>query len=237
MPTLSVSVDYFAALRQARGARQPDPVQAAAVAELAGAHGICAHLREDRRHIQDRDVYLLKQTVTTRLNLVMAPDTDMVHLALDVVPQMVTLVAESTEERASDAGLTVRGRERELAKIVESLHEHNIAVSLFVDPAIEQVKSVARTGAATIELNTEVFVNARGKAADEELARLESAAMAADRLGLTVSAGQGLDYRTAPDIADIKYLSEITVGHALTARAALVGLDTAVRDMLAAVVG
>jgi pyridoxine 5-phosphate synthase len=237
MPTLAVSVDYFAALRQARGATQPTPVQAAAVAELAGAHGICAHLREDRRHIQDRDVYLLKQTVTTRLNLIMTPTTDMIHLALDVVPQMVTLVAESAEERASDAGLTVRGKERELAKAIEGLREHNIAVSLFVDPAIEQVKSVARAGATNIEFNTEIYANATGKAVEEELARLESAAMAADRLGLFVSAGQGLDYRTAPEVANIGHIAEVTIGHALTARAALVGLDTAVRDMLAAVIG
>ncbi|MBD3314198.1 MAG: pyridoxine 5'-phosphate synthase, partial [Chitinivibrionales bacterium] len=211
----------------------PDPIQAAAVAELAGAHAVSAHLCENRRHIQDRDIYLLKQTVTTRLNLIIAPVSEMVQVALDVIPQIVTLVAEGADERSRDAGLVVRGKEREFAKIVENLREHTVAVSLFIDPAVEQVKSAARTGATHIELNTEVFANATGKAADEELGRLESAAMAAERLGLVVSAGQGLDYHNAPAIADIKHIAELTIGHALTARAALVGLDTAVRDMMA----
>ncbi|MBD3391150.1 MAG: pyridoxine 5'-phosphate synthase [Chitinivibrionales bacterium] len=233
MPTLGVNIDHIATLRQARGGKEPDPLQAAVLAELAGAHGITAHLREDRRHMQDRDIYLLKQTVTTHLNLEMAATSEMVQVAMDVTPHMATLVPEKREERTTEGGLAVRGKERDLEKIIENLHEHNILVSLFVDPDIQQIKAAARSGASHVELHTGYYANASGQAQDDELAKLQDAAIAAHKLGLRVNAGHGLNYRNTSRVADLDHIEELNIGHAIISRAALVGMDLAVRDMLA----
>ena len=233
MATLGVNIDHIATLRQARGGRDPDPIQAAVVAELAGAHGITAHLREDRRHIQDRDIYLLKQTISSHLNLEMAATQEMVQIAVDVTPFMCTLVPEKREERTTEGGLAVRGKERDIAKVVESLHDHNILVSLFIDPDIAQVKAAARTGASHVELHTGYYANAQGQATQEELGKLQDTALAASKLGLRVNAGHGLTYRNVRPVAAISFIEEFNIGHAIVARAALAGLDRAVRDMLA----
>lgn len=233
MATLGVKVDHIATLRQARGGSVPDPVQAAVLAELAGAHCITAHLREDRRHIQDRDIYLLKQTVTTRLNLEMAFTQDMIQIALDVCPYMVTLVAEKREERTTEGCLNFRGKERELAKSIDTFRENNILVCLFIDPDIQLIKSTAKTGATHVELHTGFYANASGKAQQDELKRLHDAAMAGKYQGLIVNAGHGLNYKNVSPVAEFEYVSQLNIGHSIIARAAMTGIDKAVRDMLA----
>lgn len=233
MTTLGVNVDHIATIRQARGGNEPDPIQAAVIAELAGAHGITAHLREDRRHMQDRDIYLLKQTVITHLNLEMAATQEMVQIALDVCPYMVTLVPEKREERTTEGGLNIRGKERELAKSIDSFRENNILVSLFVDPDIQQMKSSTRTGATHVELHTGYYANASGQAQVDELRRLQDAAIAAHKLGLTVNAGHGLNYQNVSPVSKLDYVDELNIGHSIIARASLIGLENAVRDILA----
>lgn len=233
MVTLGVNVDHIATIRQARGGNEPDPVHAAVLAELAGAHGITAHLREDRRHMQDRDIYLLKQTVTTHLNLEMAHTSEIVQIALDVCPYMVSLVPEKREERTTEGGLSVRGKERDLAKTIDSFRENNILVSLFVDPDIQQIKSCAKTGATHVELHTGYYANASGKAQHDELMRLQDAAIAAHKLGMVVNAGHGLNYRNVTPVAQLEHVEELNIGHSIIARSSLGGMDNAVRDMLA----
>lgn len=234
MAKLGVNIDHIATLRQARGGRDPDPVQAAVIAELAGANGITAHLREDRRHIQERDIYLLKQVVTTHLNMEMAPTQEIINIAIDVLPYMVTLVPEKREELTTEGGLPVKGREKELSKIIETFREHNILVSLFINPDIEEVKAAKRVGATHVELHTGYYANASSPAAMmEELERLKQAAMAAIKLGLHLNAGHGLNYQNVGPVARIEGMEELNIGHAIVARASLIGMDAAVRDMLA----
>jgi pyridoxine 5-phosphate synthase len=233
MATLGVNVDHIATIRQARGGREPDPVHAAVIAELAGARGITAHLREDRRHIQDRDVYILKQTVSTHLNLEMAPTTEMLKIALDVLPYMVTVVPEKREERTTEGGYPVREKERDLAKIIAALRENHIMVSLFVNPDIVEIRSAAKIGATHVELHTGVYSNAASEqAAEDELDKLRNGAMAARKLGLRVNAGHGLHYLNVAPIADIDDMEELNIGHSIVSRAALVGMDSAVREMV-----
>ncbi|HLV30886.1 MAG TPA: pyridoxine 5'-phosphate synthase [Chitinispirillaceae bacterium] len=234
MATLGVNVDHIATIRQARTESEPDPVQAAVLAELAGASGITAHLREDRRHIQDRDIYILKQVVKTHLNLEMAPVTEMVNIAVDVLPYMVTLVPEKRQEKTTEGGLPVREREKELAEIVENFRSHNILVSLFIDPDINVVKAAKKTGATHIELHTGYYANSSGiTAISEELGKLKDCAMAANKLGLHINAGHGLNYRNVGAVAQIDYIEELNIGHSIIARASLSGMESAVRDMIA----
>jgi pyridoxine 5-phosphate synthase len=233
MATLGVNIDHIATLRQARGGREPDPVQAAVLAELAGASGITAHLREDRRHMQDRDIYLLKQVVTTHLNLEMAATQEMTDLAVDVLPWMVTLVPEKREERTTEGGLDVRGKETDLAKKIRTLQDNNILVSLFVNPDVQEVRAARKVGATHVELHTGLYANAAGAAAAEELQRLRDAAFVAVKHGLRVNAGHGLNYRNARPVAQLDGVEELNIGHAIIARASLAGMESAVRDMLA----
>jgi pyridoxine 5-phosphate synthase len=234
MASLGVNIDHFATIRQARGGKDPDPVQAAVFAELAGATGITAHLREDRRHIQDRDVYLLKQVVKTHLNLEMAPTNEMTAIAVDVLPFMTTLVPEKREERTTEGGLSVREREKDLAKVIETLRNNNILVSLFVDPNLNEIKAAHRVNATHIELHTGYYSNAASESSMlEELAKLKDAALAANKLGLRINAGHGLNYINVSAVADINNVEELNIGHSIVSRAALVGLDRAVRDMIA----
>jgi pyridoxine 5-phosphate synthase len=234
MATLGVNVDHIATIRQARGGKDPDPVQAAVLCELAGASGITAHLREDRRHIQDRDIYLLKQTISTRLNLEMAPTSEMIKIAVDVLPYMVTLVPEKREERTTEGGLNVREREKELSKAVETFKNNNILVSLFIDPDLNEIKAAKRTGATHIELHTGFYSNASSaQAVAEELGKLKDTAMAAKSFGLHVNAGHGLNYQNVTPVAEIRYMEELNIGHSIVARSSLVGLEAAVRDMIA----
>ncbi|KMQ50148.1 Pyridoxine 5'-phosphate synthase [Chitinispirillum alkaliphilum] len=233
MTTLGVNIDHIATLRQARGGREPDPIHAAVIAEMAGANGITAHLREDRRHIQDRDIYILKQTVSTSLNLEMAATTEMVKIAVDVLPYMVTLVPEKREELTTEGGLAVREKEKDLAKTIETLRSHNILVSLFVDPEINEIKAARKAGATHIELHTGHYSNAKGSAHFDELDRLRDCAKAAHTLGLHINAGHGLNYQNVTAVADIPNMEELNIGHSIISKAALSGLEAAVRDMIA----
>jgi pyridoxine 5-phosphate synthase len=232
MSTLGVNVDHIATIRQARGGREPDPVSGATLAEIAGAHGITAHLREDRRHIQDRDIYILKQVVATRLNLEMAATPDIIKIAIDVLPFMVTLVPERREERTTEGGLTVAGKERDFTAALESFRNNNILVSLFIDPDLHQIKAARRLGATHIELHTGYYANAKGQASIDELERLRDAALVARKLGLRVNAGHGLNYYNVSPVARIEGMEELNIGHSIISRAVLVGMERAVQDML-----
>ncbi|MFP4162811.1 MAG: pyridoxine 5'-phosphate synthase [Chitinispirillaceae bacterium] len=234
MATLGVNIDHIATIRQARGGKEPDPIHAAVLAELAGANGITAHLREDRRHIQDRDIYILKQTVSTHLNMEMAPTTEMVKIAVDVLPYMVTLVPEKRQERTTEGGYPVREKERELAGVIRNFRENHILVSLFVNPDINEIKAAAKLGATHVELHTGTYSNAANRqAAMDELDTLRNCAMAAHKLGLHVNAGHGLDFQNASEVAQIDHMEELNIGHSIISRASMVGMDTAVRDMIA----
>ncbi len=236
MPKLGVNIDHIATLREARKIREPDPVAAAALCELAGAHGITVHLREDRRHIQERDVRLLRQTVTTHLNLEMAATPDMLQFAIDVLPDMVTLVPEKREELTTEGGLDVRGKLEEITKITNSLRKHKVEVSVFIDPDLSQVKAALRAGVRFIELHTGNYCTAfdfgEGNEWEEELNKIIDMTQFARKNDIYVNAGHGLNYRNVRPVAEIKGIEEFNIGHAIISRAALVGLDKAVRDML-----
>jgi pyridoxine 5-phosphate synthase len=232
---LCVNVDHIATIRQARRAQEPDPVQAAVLAELAGASGITVHLREDRRHIQDRDVEILRRLVKTKLNLEMAATEEMIRIALAVKPEMATLVPERREELTTEGGLDVYGHIDEVGLAVRRLREGGIAVSLFIDPEPNQLSAAARAHADFVELHTGTYGEARThKAQQAELARLIQSATAGRALGLRINAGHGLDYRNVGPIAAIPEVEELSIGHSIITRAVLVGLERAVREMLAA---
>jgi pyridoxine 5-phosphate synthase len=232
MTTLGVNIDHIATIRQARGGKEPDPVHAAIIAELAGAHTITAHLREDRRHIQDRDIFLLKQTLSTRLNMEMAATSDIIRIALEVLPAMVTIVPEKREELTTEGGLSVSGKERELAKIIETFHDNNIPVSLFIDPDLQEIKAAKKVGAEIIELHTGYYANAQGKARFDELEKLRDTTLAAHKFGLQVNAGHGLNYLNVQEVSRIQYMGELNIGHSIVSRSVLLGLDPAIKKML-----
>jgi pyridoxine 5-phosphate synthase len=233
MATLGINIDHIATLRQARGGSEPDPVHAALLAELAGAHGITAHLREDRRHIQDRDIRLLKQVVATHLNLEMACTPEMVKIALDLQPWMVTLVPEKREEKTTEGGLAVREHEKDYAGAIETLRNNNILVSAFIAPDFNQIKSSKRVNASHVELHTGFYANAATDTARaEELEKLVQMAEAASKFGLHVNAGHGLTYQNVQSVAKTPFIEELNIGHAIISRAVLAGIQTAVRDML-----
>lgn len=231
MTRLHVNIDHTATLRQARGTSYPDPIWAAAMAELAGAHGITAHLREDRRHILDRDMRLLRQTVRTALNMEMAATQEMIGIALELRPDIVTLVPERREERTTEGGLDPASVG--LAEAVARLKEAGIEVSLFVDPDPQVIKASAELGATTVELHTGDYCEARRVDVQRELDRLRQCATTAAAAGLKVAAGHGLDYPNVRPVALIPEVGELNIGHAIISRAVFSGLDRAVRDMLA----
>jgi len=235
MALLCVNVDHIATIRQARRAQEPDPAQAAMLAELAGASGITVHLREDRRHIQDRDVELLRRLVKTKLNLEMAVTEEMIRIAIALKPDMATLVPERREELTTEGGLDIRGHLDAVTRTVRTLQGEGIAVSLFIDPDPEQVSDSARAGAELVELHTGMYAEAGDrKALQNEMARLIKATTQARELGLRVNAGHGLNYRNVGPVATIPEVEELNIGHSVIARAALVGVERAVREMLAA---
>ena len=232
MIRLHVNIDHVATLRQARGTTYPDPVWAAATCELAGAHGITCHLREDRRHISDRDVELLRQTVRTVLNLEMAATPAMVAVARRLKPDIVTLVPEKREERTTEGGLDVVAAGGALREVVDKLQGEGMPVSLFIDPIAPELRAAAAVGCRRIELSTARYCEARGDALDAEIEKLALATEEALSLGLHVAAGHGLDYPNVAAVAAIPGIEELNIGHAIIARAVFVGLDRAVRDML-----
>ncbi len=228
---LGVNIDHIATLRRARGTRYPDPVQAALLAEEAGADGITVHLREDRRHIQDRDVHLLAEIITTRMNLEMAVTDEMIALAEQVHPAHVCLVPEKREELTTEGGLDVVGGGEAIAMACRRLGAAGCEVSLFIDPEPAQIEAAARAGAPVIELHTGAYAEATGEAARREHSRLSAAAEMALDLGLIVNAGHGLHYHNVEAIAAIPGLHELNIGHSIIARALFVGLKEAVAEM------
>lgn len=231
MPRLHVNIDHVATLRQARLSDQPDPVLAAGMAELAGANGITVHLREDRRHILDRDVHLLRQTVKTMLNLEMALTDEMINIALEVKPAQVCIVPESREELTTEGGLDVGHHYKKLEQAIPRFKKAGIDVSLFVDPLPEPMEDAARLGADYVELHTGSYCNASGDQREAELKRLETAATYAHELGLRVNAGHGLDYENVLPVAQLPFIEELNIGYAIVCRAIYTGLDQAVREM------
>ena len=236
-PRLAVNVDHVATIRQARRGRDPDPVTAAALAELAGAEGIIVHLREDRRHIQERDLRLLRETVSTRLNMEMAATEEMVGIATAVRPDLVTLVPERREELTTEGGLEVAGQRGRLTSVVGTLRGSGLPVSLFIAPEEEQVEAAKAVGATAVELHTGRYAEARGEAVREVLGALIRAARFAAGAGLRVSAGHGLTYANVESVAAIPEVEELNIGHSIVARAALVGMERAVREMLTRIRG
>ncbi len=229
---LGVNIDHVATLRQARKGRYPDPVTAAALAELGGADQITLHVREDRRHVNDRDLELLRKTVNGRLNLEMAALQPMVTLALLHRPDTGTLVPERREELTTEGGLDVVGGREEIRRVVRSLRDAGVEVSLFVDPDLEQIKASHRADAQAVELHTGRYCDARGERdRSRELSRIIEAAKAAAKLGLRVAAGHGLDYWNVKPVAEIAEITELNIGYAIICRALLTGMERAVRDM------
>ncbi|RLB75842.1 MAG: pyridoxine 5'-phosphate synthase [Deltaproteobacteria bacterium] len=233
MAKLSVNVDHIATIRQARGVSEPDPVAAAVLAELAGADGITIHLREDRRHIQDRDVAILRQTIKTRMNLEMALTDEMVDIALKTIPDTVTLVPEGRHELTTEGGLDVILLQNTLKQKVALLQQAGIIVSLFIEPNIEQIKATHKVGADAIEIHTGMYCEVQTPGARrEQLGRIELAISAARKLGLGINAGHGLDYRNIGPVLALPGIEEFNIGHSIVSRASLVGMDKAVREML-----
>ena len=234
-PRLGVNIDHVATLRQARGnVPYPDPVTAAALCELAGADQITVHLREDRRHIQDRDVKLLKETVQTRLNLEMANAPEIVKIAMYLKPYSTCLVPERREEVTTEGGLDVNLHLAAIKKTVDLLRETGIVVSLFIDPDVEQVRAAHKAGADAIEIHTGRYCDAETEALRErEFQAVVNTAKTAKKLNLRVHAGHGLNYVNVRPLTAIKEIEEYNIGHAIVARAVLVGLDRAVREMKA----
>jgi len=228
---LGVNIDHVATLRQVRGTRYPDPVQAALLAEEAGADGITIHPREDRRHIQDRDVLLLRDTLQTKMNLEMAVTDAMLDFAEQIRPACVCLVPEKREELTTEGGLDVEGQEARIAKACERLAAIGAEVSLFIDPTKTQIDAAVRCGAPVVELHTGEYAEASGAAADAAFNVLVEAVTYARKKGLMVNAGHGLNYHNTERVAAIAGVNELNIGHAIIARAVFTGLKEAVRDM------
>ncbi len=238
MLTLGVNIDHVATIRQARQAVEPDPIAAAVLAELAGADGITAHLREDRRHIQDRDVRLLRETVSTHLNLEMAATAEMVSIALNLQPDYVTLVPEKRTEVTTEGGLDVAGQLENLKKVVDQLQSAHIPVSLFVDADSAQIQASQASGAQFIELHTGCYANASDPfSVSKELEHLRQGCAEAISLDLRVNAGHGLTYRNVYPVAILPGMEELNIGHSIISRSVLVGIDRAIREMKLAMAG
>jgi len=234
MPKLMVNIDHVATLREARRTFYPEPVYAAGICELAGASGIIVHLREDRRHIKDRDLRLIREVVHTKLNLEMAATDEMVRIAKEIRPDMVTLVPERREELTTEGGLDVYALLEKIKGVLESLKESGIAVNLFVDPEERQIEAAKRALSDMVEIHTGLFSEARSEIErKKELEKIVNAAKKAKDLGFSVNAGHGLHYDNVKDVASIPYIDELSIGHSIIARAVFVGLERAVKEMIA----
>jgi pyridoxine 5-phosphate synthase len=233
MARLSVNVDHVATLRQARLGKEPDPVTAALKAEIAGADGITVHLREDRRHIQDRDLHYLKKTIKTKLNLEMAVTKEMLEIALEIKPHMVTIVPEKRQELTTEGGLDVRTHKDKLSRLIQSIKEANIGINLFIDPSPDIVKLCHRIGAEGVEIHTGRYADSKTeREAAVELKRIYDSVMLAKRVGLKIHAGHGLDYHNVKDVVAIKEIEEFAIGFAIVARSVYTGMEEAVKEMV-----
>jgi pyridoxine 5-phosphate synthase len=230
---LSVNIDHIATIRQARKGAEPDPVAAAVLAELAGAQGVIAHLREDRRHVQDRDLRLLREVVQTKLNMEMAATDEMQRIALEVKPDIATLVPEKREELTTEGGLEVALRIDFMKSYVAGLQKGGIVVSLFINPDERQIAAAKKVNADFVEIHTGAYANAKAeKDREREFMKITDATKLAGSLGLRVGAGHGLNYVNTGRIASIPEVEELNIGHSIISRAALVGMDRAVREMI-----
>lgn len=235
---LAINIDHVATLRNARGGDEPDPITAAQMAELAGAEGIVCHLREDRRHIRDRDLHLLRDVVKTKLDLEMGASEEIIGIALEIVPDLVTLVPEKRQELTTEGGLDVAGQKSRLREVVERFRGGKIPVSLFVDPIPAQIEAAKEIGADMVELHTGEYANARNdREAQGHLVAIQRAATLGKSLGMGVNAGHGLNYVNTRPVASIAEIDEVSIGHAVITRAIFAGMDRAVREMLAIVQG
>jgi pyridoxine 5-phosphate synthase len=232
MANLGVNIDHVATVREARRTYEPDPVWAAAFAELGGADGITVHLREDRRHIHDRDVEILRQTVTVKLNLEMACNPEIVGICCRIKPDQATLVPERREEVTTEGGLDVAGQRSRMADVVQSLHDHGISVSLFLDPEMRQIETAVDLKADAVELHTGRYALATaGFEQEKELEVLALAGAEIRKAGMTLHAGHGLTYRNVVPVSRIEGMHELNIGHSIVARALMVGFQQAVREM------
>jgi pyridoxine 5-phosphate synthase len=230
---LAVNIDHIATLREARKAREPEPVAAALAAEMAGAQGITVHLRSDRRHINERDLEVLRQTIATKLNVEMAVTADMVRVALHTRPDQVTLVPERPQELTTEGGLDVVAHAAAAKDFIRQMRAAGVRVSVFLDADADQVRQAKAAGADAIEINTGRYADAKNDTRDSELTRIADAARLAVSLDLEVLAGHGLNYTNVIAIVAIREIVELNIGHSIVARAAIVGMDRAVRDMVA----
>ena len=229
----SLNIDHFATVRNARGEQQPDPVTAALIAEQAGADGIVCHLREDRRHINERDVRLLRELIKTKLDLEMAAVDEIVKIACDVGPELATLVPEKRQELTTEGGLNVIDNVSRLKDTIEELHNSDIEVSLFVEPELEQIDASAEIHSDFIEIHTGIFANALSEEEQfDELERIRAAVKHAKKLGLGVNAGHGLDYQNIKVFREVPDIDEVSIGHAVIAHAMFVGIERAVKEMI-----
>lgn len=233
MIELGVNIDHVATLREARKGRVPDVIMAAKICEMAGAHQITVHLRQDRRHIQDKDVERLREVLLVRMNLEMAAVPEIIKIAHRIAPYTVCLVPENRQEVTTEGGLNVSKQKDGLKKVVDEMHEKGIKVSMFVDPDIEQVHASAEIGADSVELHTGAYANAEREKIKKELERLYEAGKVANQLGLALHAGHGLTVRNLEPVAKIPGLKEVNIGHDIIARAIFIGLDSAVKEILA----
>jgi pyridoxine 5-phosphate synthase len=234
MARLGVNIDHVATLRQARGGTDPDPLAAAVLVELAGADGLVVHLREDRRHIQDRDLHLLREVSRTKLDLEMATDAEMAKIALNIKPDLVTLVPEKRQELTTEGGLDVVGERERIQHIVNLLRNGGIPVCVFIEPDLNHIKAAHKIGVDFVELHTGRYANAtRSKEADTEFEAITLAAKLAYKLGIGVNAGHGLNYRNIKRLTHVPEIVEYNIGHSIIARAVLVGLMQAVKEMKA----
>lgn len=234
---LGVNIDHIATLRQARRTYEPDPVRAALLCELGGADGITVHLREDRRHIQDRDLRLLRDTVAVKLNLEMACTDEMSRIARAIRPDQITLVPEKREEVTTEGGLDVIGQRDAVRKVIDALAGTGIDISLFIDASLEQVDASADLGVKAVELHTGAYAEARGEAQREQLEKLRAAGVRVIERGMRLHAGHGLNYNNVQPVARIERMQELNIGHSIVSRAVFIGLTEAVREMKALCIG
>jgi pyridoxine 5-phosphate synthase len=232
MPKLGVNIDHVATIRQARRTIEPDPIWAATLAELAGADGITIHLREDRRHIQDRDVRVIKDTAQVKINLEMAVADEIVQIALATKPHQVTLVPEKREEVTTEGGLDVIGKRDRVAEVINQLRDAGIEVSLFIDPEIAQIEASHELGVGAVELHTGAYADAPSESEQRaELEQLKVAGLATTERGMLLHLGHGLTYRNVIPVAQIENVAELNIGHSIIARAVMVGMERAVQEM------
>lgn len=233
MPKLNLNVDHVATLRQARRGKEPDPVSAAMVAEFAGASGIVLHLREDRRHAQERDLEVLRKLIQTKLNMEMAATEEMVGIAKKIIPDLVTIVPENRQEITTEGGLDVAGNMEWIKKTVSNLQDSDLFISLFIDPDKNQIEASKEIGADMVEIHTGMYAEAKNeKNRKKELGKIINSVKKALNIGLRISAGHGLNYHNVQEIASIDGIEDLNIGHSIVSRALLVGMERAVRDMV-----